>query len=156
MKIEYIFSILSLAASIFMVHSIDLDFDDKRELLGNSVNCTMTCELGNPCEPGTDQFFYRHCKRRFYMQCDANGGCFEKKCPKGTRWNQDFLSCVHKTCGECNNNCRGKDVAEGKFHKRHCTSDTKFRQCDNFGGCFEMDCPAGTIFKNKKRGCVHM
>jgi len=149
--IKNIFAIIFLAVSLSMVRAVDIDFDDGRNL----KNCDKTCD-NNPCKKGGKQLYFEHCRRRMFIQCDEHGKCFEERCKKGTRWNQEFQACVHRSCGDCKNNCNAQDVAAGKLYSNHCTDKKKFRQCDKFGGCFVMDCPPGTVWKNKKNACVHV
>lgn len=135
---------------LFLALSLIATGAKKRDLEGSTGT---TCDT-NPCVPGGD-LYLKHAKRRMYIQCGPGGECSEMKCPDGTRWNQGFLTCVHRKCGECNNGCDADRIAAGKLYRKHCKDPSKYRQCDKFGGCFVMDCPAGTVWKNSKKTCVH-
>mmetsp|Transcript_29824 Transcript_29824/g.43580 ORF Transcript_29824/g.43580 Transcript_29824/m.43580 type:complete len:151 (-) Transcript_29824:252-704(-) len=150
MMIKNIFSLLFFVVSFIMVRAMDMDFNEEERDLSN---CSKTCS-NNPCTAGGNQTFFEHCRRRMFIQCDESGGCTEQRCKKGTRWNQEFQACVHKRCGECRNNCKSKNVDAGELFSKHCNDKTKFRQCDALGGCFEMECPPGTVWKQKKNACV--
>eukprot|EP00565_Helicotheca_tamesis_P009311 CAMPEP_0185735024 /NCGR_PEP_ID=MMETSP1171-20130828/24129_1 /TAXON_ID=374046 /ORGANISM="Helicotheca tamensis, Strain CCMP826" /LENGTH=99 /DNA_ID=CAMNT_0028405189 /DNA_START=68 /DNA_END=363 /DNA_ORIENTATION=+ len=95
-----IFSALFFMVALAAVRATNTNAEDKRDLITEPMGgCSKTCEAENPCKAGGDQFFFEHCLRRKFIQCDEFGGCFEKGCPRGTRWNQDFHACVHKRCG---------------------------------------------------------
>ena len=54
----------------------------------------------------------------------------------------------------CDNPCTDDNIERGYFYHEHCQKDDKFIQCDNFGGCFTMDCPDGTGWSQKDLVCV--
>uniref|UniRef100_A0A7S4JKF4 Chitin-binding type-2 domain-containing protein n=1 Tax=Odontella aurita TaxID=265563 RepID=A0A7S4JKF4_9STRA len=117
--------------------------------------CPKGCEQGNPCVPGgTTGLYHEHCLKRWFVQCDLAGNCYEQECPSETRWNQAFLTCVHKECGECQNRCSKEQIERGQYLRVHCKDNTKFVHCDDFGGCFVQQCPGGLIFRNSKQACV--
>mmetsp|Transcript_4525 Transcript_4525/g.6194 ORF Transcript_4525/g.6194 Transcript_4525/m.6194 type:complete len:144 (-) Transcript_4525:369-800(-) len=119
--------------------------------------CTKTCD-NNPCTPeaiAAGKFFFEHCKKRKYLQCDAFGQCFTKKCPKGTVWKQEFGTCVEKKCGMCRNACKFKDVDAGNYYRKHCKFDSMYQVCDDYGGCEEKGCPSDAPWDNVKKECVH-
>eukprot|EP00567_Pseudictyota_dubia_P011819 CAMPEP_0197464678 /NCGR_PEP_ID=MMETSP1175-20131217/64145_1 /TAXON_ID=1003142 /ORGANISM="Triceratium dubium, Strain CCMP147" /LENGTH=155 /DNA_ID=CAMNT_0043000663 /DNA_START=81 /DNA_END=548 /DNA_ORIENTATION=- len=153
MMMKNITALLLLAISFTIGNAASLTTDDKRKL---GTTCG-TCDAGNnPCQAGGTQLYFPLCgARRRYVQCDESGGCFEKRCAKGTRWNQDFQACVHKKCGgECRNRCKSKDVAAGDFYRPHCSDETKYQQCDASGGCFERHCAPGTVWSDAAETCV--
>jgi len=119
--------------------------------------CHKTCDY-NPCTPeaiAAGKFFFEHCKKRKYLQCDAFGQCFTKKCPKGTVWKQEFGTCVEKKCGMCRNACKFKDVDAGNYYRKHCKFDSMYQVCDDYGGCEEKGCPSDAPWDNVKKECVH-
>lgn len=128
----------------------DLTPEDERAL--GSSSCTKRCDRENPCHPGAG-LYHEHCLKRWFMQCDLAGNCYEQQCPRKTRWSQDFQTCVHKECGECRNRCSKEQIEAGVFYRAHCKDKTKFTQCDDFGGCFVQQCPDGLVFKNTKQVC---
>ena len=50
----------------------------------------------------------------------------------------------------CGNPCGG---GNGLFHG-HCDNAEQFIQCDDFGGCFVMDCAPGTVWSQQQLTCV--
>eukprot|EP00567_Pseudictyota_dubia_P002905 CAMPEP_0197450438 /NCGR_PEP_ID=MMETSP1175-20131217/25402_1 /TAXON_ID=1003142 /ORGANISM="Triceratium dubium, Strain CCMP147" /LENGTH=151 /DNA_ID=CAMNT_0042982863 /DNA_START=90 /DNA_END=545 /DNA_ORIENTATION=- len=144
-------AVLLLAVSLSVGNAASLGADNNRIL----ATCGTCKDGNNPCEAGGEQLYFPYCdSRRRYVQCDEFGGCFRQRCGKGTRWSQDFKACVHKRCGECRNRCKAEDVAGGDYYRKHCSDETKYQQCDDFGGCFEMDCAPGTVWKNSLNVCV--
>lgn len=117
-------------------------------------SCTKRCDHDNPCShPGAAQY-HEHCLKRWFIQCGPAGKCYEQACPRKTRWSQEFQTCVHKECGECHNRCTMEQIEDGMFYRVHCKDNSKFMQCDEFGGCFVRQCPDGLIFRNAKQACV--
>ena len=58
-------------------------------------------------------------------------------------------------CFECatNNPCSRESIAaNGGFYFPHCIL-TKFVQCDNHGGCFDMPCAPGTVWDASRNTC---
>ena len=124
--------------------------------------CVHDCDTGycgNPCtaeniEDGN--FYHEHCTEdNKFIQCDNHGGCFVMPCASGTVWSQKHQVCVHE-CNPypCDNPCTDDNIEDGHFYHEHCKKDNKFIQCDDFGGCFAMDCADGTVWSQEDLTCV--
>jgi hypothetical protein len=56
------------------------------------------------------------------------------------------------TCAE-NSPCTPDNIANELFFHPHC-EPTKFVQCDQWGGCFEMPCAPGTVWDQSALSCI--
>mmetsp|Transcript_8154 Transcript_8154/g.17244 ORF Transcript_8154/g.17244 Transcript_8154/m.17244 type:complete len:163 (-) Transcript_8154:79-567(-) len=62
--------------------------------------CDLPKKCKNPCTAKNikkGELYHEHCKDdKLFVQCDKFGGCAIMHCSKGTEWDQDMQSCVHK------------------------------------------------------------
>ena len=52
------------------------------------------------------------------------------------------------------NPCTPENIKNGNFYHAH-HDETKFVQCDEWGGCFVMPCGPGTVWNQEALTCVH-
>jgi len=141
----------------------ELEMQDKRELI--LPPCFLTCGLINICETPdlieTFGFYFPCLDTDYFVQCDESKECFVQQCPPGQFWNAFIRSCVHAppdggTCSGCKGplNVLGNACVFNPGGYLPCPEDdNKYIQCDNFGGCFERDCPAGLVWDVSSNTC---
>jgi len=128
------------------------------------------------------QEYFVNCNKNKFVQCSYAGGCFDMPCPSGLVWNQKREQCdyddhektnltewvKHETekpesgedvCYECevSSPCISKMKAELEgieFQEYfvNCNKN-KFVQCSYAGGCFDMPCPSGLVWNQKREQC---
>ncbi|ESN98284.1 hypothetical protein HELRODRAFT_193029 [Helobdella robusta] len=142
------------------------------------------CNRNKPCtqyfrDCGQYYFAYDASDSKF-VQCDEWGGCFVMPCALGTVWSSEAYTCVH---GNSDNNrvtttttaattttkfvpdqgkynCLNKKPCtqyfrdRGQYYFAYDASNSKFVQCDEWGGCFVMPCAPGTVWSSEAYTCI--
>ena len=59
------------------------------------------CGTGSPCTEANrelEQYYFAHANARLYVQCDDHEGCWVRRCPPGTEFDESIFVCdvIHR------------------------------------------------------------
>ncbi|KAI0234759.1 hypothetical protein LSAT2_014909, partial [Lamellibrachia satsuma] len=62
------------------------------------ANCALkyNCDTRSPCFTANlvNGFYFEQSDPHKFIQCDANGGCYDKSCPENEVWKQETPGCA--------------------------------------------------------------